>query len=486
MGRKHFVVLLLVLGIYLLLRLGWPGTIEFGYDQPILASLVSDFIKNPTFINSFKFVSFNPWGFPSWGPVQIFFWVPFLLISKNPLTISQLSAIFNLLGVVAVFLIGKRFFSVKIGILATLFLSVHPWSVIFSRMIYQPTPVLTLVPIAMFVSLYVFEKPKSKVIILMTVLWTFVTQFYLHVLSLAITTFVVMGIYWKKIHKTYLLLGIVFSIVLFLPYRSGTFDIRGVSSKFDELRVESPYSYKDVTYEFLGTLGGGRLSWQLGYGYKDFEKYLPVVSWAEAAGIVFVFFLTVYSLFKRRFLLVFWMVAPLWFLTAVKTPVALPRYFLVSLPALSILFAIFVIETVSKIGKISYFIPVVIFSWWIFLIFNYYSFIQNYSYDRGFLSNFSDVPYVFLDKSFKWIVNDASQKGFTQITVSDDFHKPFEFSLNQAQRYYWEYYLGRNQNAISTSGSGHYLMYFTPSEKGSPIYHAQFGPYVVYEVESRN
>ncbi|OGM76703.1 hypothetical protein A2208_00335 [Candidatus Woesebacteria bacterium RIFOXYA1_FULL_43_16] len=497
MKWKYLVPLFLIVVVYFLFRLGWPDTIEFGYDQPLLSSSVLNFINHPTFLNSFRYVSFNPWGYPSWGATQIFFWVPFLLITKDPIFISQLVVIFNLVGILTIFLIGKKFFSTTIGLVACLILAVHPWSIIFSRMIYEPTPVITLVAISMFLSFSVLENPKSWYISFLVTSWVFLFQVYVHTFSFILPSLALLIMNIRKISKKFLLIGIIFSVLLFLPafnffseQSTGLSGLIKVSNKFIELRQVNPYGFGNIFYEFLGTLGGGRFRWQLGYGYDDFVKDFPFANTAESYEVITVLFLGLYHLVKlfidkkirvKRAFLFLWMIGPLWFLTLVKTPIALPRYFLLSLPAFSLLTAIFIEEmsdALKSLKPIMFFLPILVSGFWLILIVNYYNFIGSFNYPSGFLSSYSDVPYSFLKKSFDWVKSDAARKNFDGFIISNDTNYPLEIRLNTAQGYYWDNMLSNN---FATGKIGHYLMYFSPLPKdvNTPI--GQFGPYVVYE-----
>ena len=58
----YFASLFLILVIYLVLRLGWRDTIEFGYDQPRLASRVLEYLKDGNILNTQKYAERNTWG----------------------------------------------------------------------------------------------------------------------------------------------------------------------------------------------------------------------------------------------------------------------------------------------------------------------------------------------------------------------------------------------------------------------------------------
>ena len=184
MDKGNFIKLTFVVVVYFLLRLIYPSTIEFGYDQPRLATKVLEYISSGSFMTSQYFYMPASWGNVSNGPGLIFIYLPILLISQNPLVISYLSILLNSLSVVIVFFIGKKFFSEKVGFISALILATHPWWIIFSRMIYNPTPLPLLISLLLFFSFKVFENPTGKSIIPLLVLLP--VMFQVHTISIPI------------------------------------------------------------------------------------------------------------------------------------------------------------------------------------------------------------------------------------------------------------------------------------------------------------
>lgn len=488
--------------IYLILRLGWKDTIEFGYDQPLLSLRVLDFLRNPTFINSFNFVRQNPWGYPSWGPMQIFFYSLFLLISKNPQIASLLIALFNVLSIMAIFIVGKKFISPLVGLISALVLATHPWWVVFSRMIYQPTPVVTFICISMFLSLLFYKKRNGWIIIPLFLLWGILFQLYIHTASFIAASLFLFIRSIKKVNYHHLTLGLFSLILLFLPVINHYFKAPGelfgyinISNKFVTLKSENSFSNLDIVKEFFHVVSGGGFEWQLGYAYKEFIDSFSLFTTINRVNLLLVIGILAYHFFELfvqkedrilRITLLLWLIGPILFLVIIKSPIALPRYFLQSLPAFAILFAIFIEEVAKKIkaNSISGFVkilPVLIGPYWIVFMVNYYDFVRNYHYPYGFLSNYSDIPYSFLEKSLEWIVNDAKVKGFSNITISQNPKNPLVYNPNWATRYSWENVFRKKLVFNSNAEIGHYLLYLTPARENlTGRIFVQYGPYLVY------
>lgn len=483
----YWAIFLVVTIVYLIPRLGWQDTIEFGYDQPRLASVVLDFARNGNFWDLQKYSLESPWGNFSWGPALVLFYLPILKFSANPINASLLIATFNLLSIVFVILIGRGYFSSRVGVLSGLTLALHPWWIVFSRMVYQPTPIPTVIAISIFLLFKTIEKPKSFWIGFLIFSWTALLQMYLTTFPFVLTSLVILvsRIWKKKISFSFLGLGLLFAFILFLPSLNYYLANPGMFRRFFEAGGKFSTSPLEVLRNFIQVLAGGDFFWQLGYGYRDFISSFPgalILTGISIISVTSLLFIGFLKIFKEKNLyaisLALFLVSPLWAIPLVGVEYVVPRYFLYVLPPFSLILAISFDELIKTFGKTFLVIPFLIFSWWAVFIFNYFYFIQNYNYPFGFLSHFSDVPYSFLQKSFDWIQKDAQKKGYGDFAVSDDLDFPKETRLNWAQMYYWNNLLKKN---VPTRGQkiGHYLMYFSPASKGFDF--EQFGPYVVYE-----
>ncbi len=417
-------------------------------------------------MTSQNFVLETPWGNISWGPSLIFFFASIFSISGNPLIVSQIIAVLNLVSVVTIFYIGWKFFSPKAGIVAGLVLATHPWWVIFSRMFYQPSFVPSLVSISMLLTFLVLKKKQSFLIGLLIFSWAVLVQFYLSTLSFITTGVIFLSPNIKKFSLSWIFLGLVLTGVIFTPtiffFRSNPSKIQSFLSAPGRFQTTP----KEVFVNYFKTLSGGNLQWELGYGYQDFVKDN---SWAEKIFIVNLLLISlvvgysVFGLFRRRedgtlrLFLVFWCIAPLWFLSLVKVEYAVPRYFLISLPALSLLVGLFVDDLSKKVKNFSLLIPVFLILSWSLTIVRYYNFLEKYDYPNGFLSHFSDIPYSFLQKSFDFMSPNKPQRGLWAVN------------------YYLDY-VDKNPG-----GRALYEISFDAPDANKKI-EARYGPYTIYKI----
>lgn len=496
---REFVALVFILLLYLVLRLSNLQTIEFGFDQPLLAQKVIDFLRNPNFLESYDLVGVNPWGYPSWGPVQIFFYSIFLLISKNPIIFSTAIAVFNSLSIVFVYLTAKGMFSRRAGLIAALALTVHPWWVVFSRMLYQPTPVPTFVALAIYIT-YRFINGKTKVYYLIF-LWGFLFQLYVHTLGFIIFSIVFLA---KKLGKTrplHLVAGIFTTTILYLPvlkyYLNNSNQALGfvtVYKKFGAWAVDG-FDYLGVFKEYLAVLSGGSFFWQLGYGYSDFVAKHPHFKVIWSIGLLVCVSILAFAVGKvikakksRLYwaLLLAWAVAPIFFLSIIKSPDILPRFFLVALPAYAILIGA-VSDGISqrfkklyRIGSVATnLVLIVLFIGWINVTVSYYKFVSTYNYSKGFLSNYSDVPYSYTETVVDWISakNGDNPNGFTIYSS--------HYLLERTEpNYALEYVIANllKPQAPSKDGNNYLVLFRSNQDKIKLPVEIVVGPYVVYKL----
>ncbi|MCX6703887.1 MAG: hypothetical protein NTZ07_00365 [Candidatus Woesebacteria bacterium] len=489
-----YLAVIIICGIYLFFRLTFPDTIEFGYDQPRLAMTAIDFVKGGNFIDSQKFSLESPWGNLSWGPALIYINAFFVLISKNPIIISYAVIFFNLTSIILVIFIGKEFISKKTGILSGLILAVHPWWIIFSRMIYQPSIVPTLVVISMYCLFKSIRKPGSFWAAFLYLTWGVLLQTYLITASFVVTSFLILiyKIRLKIFGLKSVILGFLLNLVIFVPSIKYYIDNPELFRRFFEAKNKFISPFPDVFKNFLEMVSGRGFYWQLGYGYKDFlnsfANYEILSSVVLVALVILIILGILFGFLKKNYYVIsisFLLFCPLWVIPFVGVEKIVPRYFLFILPFVSILLS-YCLENLSiKFNSKILYIPfALVLLFWSYFSFKYNKFILNYKYGNGFLSNYSDVPYSFLDRSFRWILEDSKNKEYSEITVSNNPQSPFRFSFNRAQTYYWEYYLNKKQ-AVSGSGKvGHYLMYFSPAV--GILKSKEFGPYVVSEAKLKN
>lgn len=128
------------------LRMGQPGITEFKRDEANLAHLALDIVHGRDFpllgIDSSVGIRNAPW--------NIYVLIPPFLLTSNPLPATLYVGLLNVIAVLLLYLLARRYYGSIAAITAALLYAVSPWAVIFSRKIWAQDllPVFVLMTIA--------------------------------------------------------------------------------------------------------------------------------------------------------------------------------------------------------------------------------------------------------------------------------------------------------------------------------------------------
>ena len=153
------------------------------------------------------------------GPFFYYFLAFFLLLGKfNPVWPIYATAFFGVLATYLIFLLGKEFYSPKIGLIAGFIYAVSPFAVIQSRIALHTS----IYPVFILLFLFFLDKflksAKNKKINLAGLLISFSIAIQLHLSAILLIPFALLVIESEKRPKKKLFLSIflLFSFVLFL------------------------------------------------------------------------------------------------------------------------------------------------------------------------------------------------------------------------------------------------------------------------------
>ncbi|MBC7871296.1 MAG: glycosyltransferase family 39 protein, partial [Chitinophagaceae bacterium] len=114
------------------LRLGSPGMVEFKRDEANLSQLALDLAKG----RSFPLLGIgSSVGVPN-APFNVYILALPYLVNSSPLTATQFIALLNVIAVVLVYWLARRYCGPIAAITASLIYTASPWAVIFSRKIW--------------------------------------------------------------------------------------------------------------------------------------------------------------------------------------------------------------------------------------------------------------------------------------------------------------------------------------------------------------
>ena len=206
--------LLLILAVAAYLRAGQLGLLEFKADEANAAILA---VKMAHF-ESFPQIGLTYSVGVKQAPLFIYLLAPFFAISRAPAFFTFAYGLISTGAVWLCYWIGRRYFNVKIGLMAAAMFAVSPWAVVFSRKIWPQDflPVICTVLLWLWCQLLIDGKTKQIfwIVLLSLAAW----QIHLtasNLLALIGVLWLVcrFPLDWRRIG-----LGIGINVLLLLPY----------------------------------------------------------------------------------------------------------------------------------------------------------------------------------------------------------------------------------------------------------------------------
>jgi len=167
-------VLTAILILAAILRLGAPGISEFKYDEAMISRRALDLVHKGIWPAST--ISSIP-GIPQPSLKALILAIPFA-VSRNPAVAVAFQGALGVLSVGATYLLGKRYFNARVGVIAAMLLAFAPWAIFYDREIWsQNLPIFTLL---MMFGLYMFViEHRSQAIVMTLVALGLLIGFYL-------------------------------------------------------------------------------------------------------------------------------------------------------------------------------------------------------------------------------------------------------------------------------------------------------------------
>jgi len=205
------------------------------------------------------------------GPIYYYFMAPFLwLFNYSPVGPAVMVALFGIATVWLIYIVGKDFFNVKVGLMAALIYAISPLVIAYSRSSWNPNPM----PFFSLLILYTLYKALRK-----------------NSLKLFFACGILFGIA-MQLHYLSIFLGVVILVytLITLLYKQKGFKI------FVQLS-------KDYLSIFLGFLVGWSpfLAFEIRHGFLDFKNIFNFVLFSGKTGAGANYFAIVYDVFFRVF-----------------------------------------------------------------------------------------------------------------------------------------------------------------------------------------
>lgn len=496
MGKKFNLILVAVILLtYVFLGFVLKESVFFSYDMPRVGLKVQDYLTSGSYMTSQYFFSESTWQNVAWGPALIFFYAILIMISPDPIIVSYLLTLVNVFAITSVIVLGWKYFSPRVGLLGGAFLAFNPYWFTYIRVIYQPSPLTFLLPIAMLLH-FMATKHKPIAFVLLPIVWIAMFQVYIPAVAIILTSIVFLLFHLKKESFKYLVLGSFISLILVTPsikfYSENPFYI---SRFFTAPKYFTPNEKninersKNVFLSFIQIPVGGMFKWQTGASYNDFiDNYTfsyPLVS--KLLSAIFILSLVWNSYYSirykdpRRGVIVAWSLCALWYLIALWTSNLPPRYYLISFPPIMILIALFFddlsryLKQKKYLGFVSLVIPTFIVIYWVIFNIQYNNFVKNYNYPHGWFYDIAETPYIYIEKAIDWVIKDSNKRNCNPV-ITNDPDNP-NFGLWMEFEYSWRYVYKKEITVNDTLNNCHYLITHNSFPRTNVSY-KQFGPFV--------
>lgn len=213
-GERILVVAILLLS--LLLRTGWPRLTEFKFSEARLEALALDLTRN----GRLPLVGVPSSAGFDHSPLSVYLYVPPFLLTTDPVLATVYGGLINAVAVWLAWRLARRWpgGGRVAGLAAVLLFAVSPWSVVFSRKIWQIAfvPLLALVFVGMLASALVLGRRWALAPGIL--LYAMLVQVHPSALSLLPALCLWLVLYWRNVGLRPLLAGMGLSILSLVPF----------------------------------------------------------------------------------------------------------------------------------------------------------------------------------------------------------------------------------------------------------------------------
>jgi hypothetical protein len=335
-----------VMVLALFLRVGWPGTNVFGYDEARLSLMALNMARGGQFA---RLGMQSSTGVPNF-PASVWIFAPLYWISTDPLVSTLFVGLVGTAAVAGAWWLSRRAWGPWAGITTALLFAASPFAVFYSRSIWSQNLLAPLAVLWALTGVIGASRRSSPAIAACVFLAGFVLQVHIAGAVLIIgTVFLILRFsLWRQ--WLAILAGGVLAIIAVLPYIY-TIWCCGSGARAEFLKIWQQPSVTDLTairqtfrigaginWEFL--LVGNKWTWgsPLGELIEVTGLAVLVLTIAGLAGLVWQAWLD-WRNRRRSWRAVLTVLTPVWAISAgilffrYKTPVY-PQYTLAVLPAL--------------------------------------------------------------------------------------------------------------------------------------------------------
>jgi len=341
-GRRERLILTAILIVAALLRLGWPGIVQFSADEARIISVTMDIAQGrrlPLFGGGTSF------GLPT-PPVAAYVYAPAALLWDDPLWLTWFTAALNMVALAFFWQLCRRGWGARVALCATLLFATHPWAVIASRKIWEPNLIAFFsIPWAL-TGVLAFRERKATALVAHLALLSVLAQLHYSGLALAPVTALMLLLSRKHLDRRMLAAGLALAAVLAIPFLYGFVETQaegwraGLSFVSGAARIDG----ESLRLWWITATGSDIHSLAGSTGYQAFSRTLPnldVLRWALGGLVLAGIGWWLWEAVRDRrdgsanpgTLMVLWALAPMLVLLRHVKPLYL-HYYVISIPPL--------------------------------------------------------------------------------------------------------------------------------------------------------
>jgi 4-amino-4-deoxy-L-arabinose transferase-like glycosyltransferase len=215
-ARLYWLALIAILLLGAGLRLGEPGLVEFKRDEANLSQLALDLVRG----KSFPLLGIvSSVGIPN-SPVSVYLLALPYALTSSPVVATQFIGLLNLIALLLVAVLVRRYYGDAASLLATLLYAVSPWAIIYSRKIWAQDMLPPFVIGTLFLSLLVLTERKRWAGWLCLPLLAITVQIHYSGVLLVIPVVLLVGLHRRGTPRSFWW-GAIPAALLCLPFIAG-------------------------------------------------------------------------------------------------------------------------------------------------------------------------------------------------------------------------------------------------------------------------
>ncbi|TVR19110.1 MAG: hypothetical protein EA396_14025 [Anaerolineaceae bacterium] len=311
-----------ILGLALVLRVGWPEITEFKRDEANLSILALDFANGRVFplLGIASSV-----GFPN-APFNVYLLgIPYFF-SSSPVLATQFIGLLNVLAVVLTYIFLRRHVNVWVALGVMLLFAVSPWSLIFSRKIWAQNMLPLFVVATILTGIWAFVDKKRSSHVAHPALLVITGQIHYGAFVI-IPACAALWWYGRRTISRYTAFGVLLALILLLPYivglaQSGALSFDGRLERISGDAETSAMLTSAPVREMLVLIAGTEIHALAGEeAFRDYLAQVPAVypllnflGYLLIASVVWLVFKAVTRRYDRRIVdivALLWLIFPI-------------------------------------------------------------------------------------------------------------------------------------------------------------------------------